>query len=124
MDDPRMVSLSIMYRVLRCLVDLIAVLLRRDLTKDAELLVLRHENSVLRRQLPRARYTPTDRMWLAALSRFLPRRRWSEIFTVTPATLLTWHRKLVSRHWDYSTRRPGRPRTNTAVRQLVLRMAT
>jgi hypothetical protein len=77
MDDHRMRLLSMTYRVLRCLLSLIAVLLHRDMTNDAELLVLRHENSVLPRQLPRARYTPTDRMWLAALSRMLPRRRWS-----------------------------------------------
>jgi transposase InsO family protein len=119
-----MLSLSIIYRLLRCLLGLIAMLLRRDPTTEAELLVLRHENAVLRRQLPRPRYAPTDRMWFAALSRLLPRRRWSGIFPVTPATILGWHRKLVSRHWDYSTRRPGRPRTATAIRQLVLRMAT
>jgi len=72
MDDRRMLSLSIIYRLLRCLLDLIAVLLRRDVTNEAELLVLRHENAVLRRQLPRPRYAPTDRMWFAALSRLLP----------------------------------------------------
>jgi transposase len=125
MDDRRMLSLAILYHVLRCVLGLIAVLARRDLSKDAELLVLRHENTVLRRQLPRARYTPADRAWLVALSRLIPRPRWRKIFPVTPATILTWHRKLVSRRWDYSThRRPGRPRTGTAIRQLVLRMAT
>jgi transposase len=125
MDDRRMLSLAILYHVLRCLLGLIAVLARRDLSTDAELLVLRHENTVLRRQLPRARYTPADRAWLVALSRLIPRPRWRKIFPVTPATILTWHRKLVSRRWDYSThRRPGRPRTGTAIRQLVLRMAT
>ena len=106
-----MLSLSILYRVLRCLVGLITVLARRDLRKDAELLVLRHENTVLRRQLPHVRYTPADRMWLAALSPLLPRGRWSEIFPVTPATILNWHRTLVSRRWDYTTRRrPGASR--------------
>jgi transposase InsO family protein len=125
MHDRRMLSMSMLYRLLRCLVSLIAVLTRRDLSKDAELLVLRHENTVLRRQLPRVRYTPTDRMWLAALSRLLPRRRWSQVFAVTPATIMSWHRKLVSRRWDYTARRrPGRPPTPTTVRQLIIRMAT
>jgi transposase InsO family protein len=125
MDDRRMLSLSITHRALRYLLGLIAVPLRPDVINDAELLVLRHENSVLLRQLPRPRYTPADRMWLAALSRLLPRHRWNEIFPVTPATILAWHRKLISRHWDYSTRRrPGRPRTLTTIRRLVLRMAT
>jgi hypothetical protein len=64
-------------------------------------------------------------MRLAAQSRLLPRRRWSDIFSVTPATILTWHRRLVSRRWDYTARRrPGRPRTQTPVRQLITRMAT
>jgi transposase len=117
--------LSILYRLLRCLLGLTAVLVRRDLSKDAELLVLRHENAVLRRQIPRVRYTPDDRVWLAALSRLLPRRRWTEVFAVTPATILAWHRRLVSRKWDYTDRRqPGRPPTATPIRNLVIRMAT
>src|SRR5438270_10008695 len=117
--------LSILYWLLRCLLGLIAVLVRRDLSKDAELLVLRHENTVLRRQIPRVRYTPDDRVWLAALSRLLPRRRWTEVFAVTPATMLAWHRRLIARIWHYtSRRRPGRPSTAAAIRKLVIRMAT
>jgi transposase InsO family protein len=86
--------------------------------------VLRHENAVLRRQLGTICYTTTDRVWLAALSRLLPRKRWAQTFAVKPATLLAWHRKLVARKWDYSARRgPGRPPTATAIKQLVLRMA-
>src|SRR6266536_2194515 len=73
------------------------VLARREASKDAELLVLRHENAVLRRQVVRVRYQPADRLWLAALSRLIPRRRWGEVFEVTPATLLAWHRRLVIR---------------------------
>ena len=79
MDDRRML-LSIWYQMVRWLLGLTVVLVRRDLSKDAELLVLRHENAVLRRQITRIRYTPADRMWLTALSRLLPRRRWAEIF--------------------------------------------
>jgi transposase InsO family protein len=119
-----MLLLSILYRLLRCLLGLTAVLIRRDLSKDVELLVLRHENSVLRRQISRIHYTPADRVWLAALSRLLPRRRWTKIFPVTPATIMAWHRKLVSRKWDYTARRrPGRPPTAAAIKNLVIRMA-
>jgi putative transposase len=116
--------LSILYRLVSCLLGLTAVLVRRDLSKDAELLVLRHENTVLRRQLARVRYTPVDRVWLAALSCLVPRRRWVEVFSVTPATILAWHRGLVSRKWDYTARRrPGRPPTAAAIKKLVIRMA-
>ena len=100
------------------------VLARREASKDAELLVLRHQNAVLRRQISRVRYQPADRLWLAALSQLIPRRRWDEVFAVTPATLLAWHRRLVARKWDYtSRRRPGRPPTAAAIRKLVIRMA-
>ena len=83
-------------------------LARRQVSKDAELMVVRHENVVLRRQTGRVRYEPADRLWLAALSRLIPRRRWAEVFAVTPATLLAWHRRLVTRKWDYTNRRPSR----------------
>src|ERR671916_314392 len=66
MDDRRML-LSILYQLVRWLLGVIVVLVRRDLSKDAELLVLRHENAVLRRQITRVHYTPADRMWLTAL---------------------------------------------------------
>ena len=100
----------------------LTVLARREVSKDAELLVLRHENAVLRRQIGRVRYQPGDRLWLAALSWLIPRHRWGEVFAVTPATLLAWHRRLVARKWDYTGRRgPGRPSTATAIRTLVIR---
>jgi putative transposase len=124
MDDRRM-WLSILYQLVRWLLGLTVVLVRRDLSKDAELLVLRHEDAVLRRQISRVRYTPADRMWLTALSRLLPRRRWVEVFPVTPVTILAWHRQLVSRKWDYAAhRRPGRPPTAAVIEQLIIRMAT
>ncbi len=103
---------------------MLVLLVRRDVSKEAESLVLRHENAVLRRSVSRVRYEPADRLWFAALSRLLPRSRWSQIFPVTPATLLRWHRRLVSRHWDYThRRRQGRPPTVASLRRLVLRMA-
>jgi len=80
---------------------------------------------VLRRQIGRVRYQPGDRLWLAALSRLIPRQRWEEVFAVTPATLLAWHRRLVSRNWDQARKRsPGRPSTAAAIRKLVIRIAT
>jgi transposase len=119
------VILSVVYLVVRCLLGCQMVLARRAASKDAELLVLRHENAVLRRQIRRVRYQPADRLWLAALSRLIPRRRWGEVFAVTPATLLAWHRQLVARRWDYTRRRcPGRPPTAAAIRKLVIRIAT
>ena len=117
--------ISVVYPLVRCLLGCLTVLSRGQASKDAELLVLRHENAVLRRQAGRVRYQPGDRLWLAALSRLVPRRRWGEVFPVTPATLLAWHRRLVARKWDYaSRRRPGRPSTAAAVRKLVIGIAT
>lgn len=116
---------SAAYLLVRCLLGCLTVLARREVCKDAELLVLRHENAVLRRQIGRVRYQPGDRLWLAALSRLIPRHRWGEAFAVTPATLLAWHRRLVAHKWDYtSKRRPGRPSTAAAIRKLVISIAT
>ena len=116
---------SVVCLLVRCLLGCLMVLARREVSRDAELLVLRHENAVLRRQVGQVRYQPGDRLWLAALSRLIPRRQRSEVFAVTPATLLAWHRRLVTRPWDYtSRRRPGRPSTPATVRKLVIRMAT
>ena len=98
--DHRWVIFSVVYLLARCLLGCLMVLARREVSKDAELLVLRHENAVLRRQISKVRYRPGDRLWLAALSRLIPRHRWGEVFAVTPATLLAWHRRLVARKWD------------------------
>jgi len=67
------------------------------MSKDAELLVLRHENRVLRRQVGRVRYEPVDRVWLAALTRLIPRSAVGRSLPVTHATMLAWHRRLVTR---------------------------
>ena len=91
------VLLKIIYGLVRRLFSLAALTFRCDSAKDAELLVLRHENAVLRRHAGRVRYEPADRLWFAALARLIPRRRWTEIFPITPATLLAWHRKLAER---------------------------
>ena len=84
------------YRLLGCMM----VLARREVSKDAELLVVRHENAVLRRQIGLVRYQPAAGVALGTVPAD-PRRRWGEVFAVTPATLLTWHRRLVTRKWDY-----------------------
>src|SRR5579862_3150398 len=94
------VIFTLVYLIVRSVLGLLVVLFRRDLSKDAELLVLRHENGVLRRHVGRVRYEPADRSWLSALARLIPRRRWGEVFPVTPATLLAWHRKLAAKKYD------------------------
>jgi putative transposase len=119
------VIFSVVYLLARHLLDGLLMLARREMSKDAGLLVLRHENAVLRRQTGGVRYQPADRLWLSALSRLIPRRRWGEVFAVTPATLLAWHQRLVPRKWDYTNRRrPGRPSTAAAIRKIVIRIAT
>jgi putative transposase len=90
--------------------------------EDVEIAVLRHQLMVLRRQVARPRYTPTDRIVLASLARLLSRDRWA-IFLVTPATLLRWHRDLVRRRWAYASRRAGRRPLDPDVVELVLRLA-
>jgi putative transposase len=99
-------------------------MLRGDQAKNAELLVLRHENAVLRRNAGRVRYEPADRAWFTALTRFIPRRRWTGVFPATPATLLAWHRRLAARRYDTSNRRqPGRPATVRSIARLAVRLA-
>jgi putative transposase len=88
------------------------------------LLVLRHENAVLRRNAGRVRYDPADRAWFAALTGFIPRNHWTEVFPVTPATLLAWHRRLAARKYDTGKRRqPGRPATIRSIARLTIRLA-
>ena len=102
-------------------IQLLALLARGDAAKDLELLVLRHQLSVLRRQVPRPRLEPADRALLAAISRVLPRERWS-CFLVKPETLLGWHRRLVAGAWTYP-RGPGRPPLDEDLQALIVRLA-
>jgi len=89
------VLVSFVY-VLACrLLELVVLLARGDRSKELEIVVLRHELSILRRQVTRPQLTSHDRLLLATLSRVLPRRSWQAFF-VTPETLLRWHRRLVS----------------------------
>ena len=117
-------QLKIVYVIVRRLLSLIVLVFRGDRAKDAELLVLRHENAVLRRHVGRVRYEKADRVWFAALARLIPRMRWTEVFPVTPATLLAWHRKLAAKKYDTSRQRaPGRPPTVRSIARLVVRLA-
>ena len=95
---------------------------RSEGSKDLELIVLRHELSVLRRQVTRPKLGDADRVFLSAASGLLPRRRWSAFF-VTPETLLRWHRRLVAKRWTYPRRGPGRPPIAADTRALIVRLA-
>jgi putative transposase len=118
------VLLKIVCLLMRWLFSLAVLMFCGDQEKNAELLVLRHENAVLRRNAGRIRYDPADRAWFAALMRFIPRRPWAEVFPVTPATLLAWHRWLAARKYDTSKRRrPGRPPTVRSIARLTIRLA-
>lgn len=114
--------MSFLYLTLLKLIELLALRPGSAEYKELEIVVLRHELSILRRQVARPTLEPADRAFLAAASRLLPRRRWSSFF-VTPETLLRWHRRVVARRWTYPTRAPGRPRISAETRALVLRMA-
>jgi putative transposase len=103
-------------------IQLLVLLARSDAAKDLEILVLRHQLVVLRRQIARTRLEPADRALLAALSRVLPRSRWS-CFFVKPDTLLRWHRRLVAGAWTYPHRSIGRPPLDQELQQLIVRLA-
>jgi putative transposase len=95
---------------------------RSERTKDVEILVLRHQLAILRRQVRRPALRPSDRAFLAAASRVLPRASWRSIL-VTPETLLGWHRRMVARKWTKPRRPPGRPPLSPDLQELILRVA-
>jgi hypothetical protein len=110
------------YLTLSRSIQLLVLLARGEAAKDLEILVLRHQLAVLRRQVPRPKLELADRALLAAVSRVLPRARWS-CFFVKPETLLRWHRRLVADAWTYSRRRTGRPPLDQEIQQLIVRLA-
>jgi hypothetical protein len=110
------------YLALCCSIQLLVLLARGDTRKDLEILVLRQQLAVLRRQIARPKLQPADRALLAALSRALPRSRWS-CFFVKPDTLLRWHRRLVADAWTYPHRGTGRPPLDQELQQLIIRLA-
>jgi putative transposase len=94
---------SLGYLALRCVLQLVLLRPRSEGFKELEIVVLRHELAVLRRQSARPQLRSSDRLFLAAASRLLPHSHWGS-FLVTPATLLRCHRRLVARRWTYSSR--------------------
>jgi putative transposase len=115
------VLVSFCYLVLRRLLQLAALRLRSNDFKELEIVVLRHELDILRRQRKRPTLTTVDRLFLAAASRLLSRERW-RLFLITPATLFRWHRRLVARPWTYA-HPAGRPPMRREIRDMVLRLA-
>jgi putative transposase len=115
------VPISVCYVAIQRTLQLICLLCRSTEFKELEIVVLRHELAVLRRQISRPAFRSADRLFFAAAGRLLPGVRRS-VFLVTPATLLSWHRQLVSKRWTYRSR-TGRPPIRRNVRELILRVA-
>src|ERR1035437_2760803 len=115
---------SLLYSIVRLLVDLLSVRDREQAELQAEVLALRHQLRVLQRQVRRPRWRPGDRMVLASLIERIPKRRWSALVP-SPETILRWHRELVRRKWAAFGKRPRRvpPATDPDVVALILRLA-
>ena len=114
-------SLRLLYLILLQVLRLVELIGRQASSKDIELLVLRHEVAILRRTTTTPRLNWADRAVFAALIRRLPtilrRHR-----LVTPATVMRWHRRLVTKKWTYPNK-PGRPPIDPTIAALVEQMA-
>ncbi len=115
-------ALRLVYLIFIRLLGAPALFLRSDVSKEAEILVLRHQLAVLRRQSARPKPSWADRALISALARLLPKSRRVGLL-VTPGTLLRWHADLVKRHWTHKHKTPGRPPTKPTIHAMVLRMA-
>ena len=113
---------SLLYLLFRRVLAVAVLRFRSHEFKELEIVVLRHELAVLRRQVARPRLDERDRLFLAAASRLLTGKS-QRLFFVRPDTLLGWHRQLVRRRWTYAGRRPGRPSVSEETRELVLCLA-
>jgi len=115
---------SLIYTLLRVLLDVLATSQGDHATLQAEVLALRRQVQVLERQIKRVQWSQGDRMVMAALRERIPRSGWAGLL-VKPETVLGWHRALVRRKWAAYRRRPrrGRPPISAECRQLILRMA-
>jgi transposase InsO family protein len=116
------VALPLIYQMFSKLLSWIVLRSRSDTSKEIELLVLRHQLAVLRRQTRRPRLSWADRALIAALTRLLPTPQRLGLL-ITPATIMRWHRQLVARRWTTRPARPGRPAIPAGLRALVLRLA-
>ncbi len=115
-------TLSFLYRAFCRVLQLIRLIGRSNVDLAVQIVMLRHEVAVLRRQVHRPMLEPADRAVLAGVARLLPRRRLGRFF-VQPETLLRWHRDLVAKHWTYPRSRPGRPGIAKGTTALVVRLA-
>ncbi len=116
-------SVAVFRLLYRFLTSLARLAVRSGRSKDLEIIVLRHQLTVVRRQVDRPPVNDDDRTLLGAIAAALPRPL-REGWIVTPETLLRWHRKHIARHWTQTTRRPARPATDVELRQLIVRLAT
>jgi putative transposase len=116
-----LLALSLLYRLIRRVIEVVRAHRMDAQAKDAEILVLRHQLAVLHRQIAHPRFAWSDRAPVALLAGLVPREHWRS-FLVNPQTILGWHRSLVKNRWTYAHRRPGRPALAKETVELICRL--